>query len=73
MSLNSKCETGRHNSAPFRPAPIRLGSGRGRRSQVTYAVSIRRQSPADQEKFMTALKLFLSETVRQHLEQKGRS
>jgi len=70
MSLNTKCETGRQTSAPVEPAPMRIGSTGGRRSRMTYAVSMRRQSAEQQQKFMATIELFVSELVRQHLEHK---
>jgi len=37
---------------------------------MTYAVSMRRQSAEQQQKFMATIELFVSELVRQHLEHK---
>ena len=73
MSLNTKDGTRRHISAPVEPDFMRLGSGVGRRSRLTYAVSMRQQSAEEQHQFKAAMELFLSEIVRLHLDHKERS
>ena len=40
-------------------------------SKATVAISLRRQSDADQQQFNEAVRILLSEWVRQHLDQRG--